>query len=90
MFFSKRRSEYSRLEQEYAHKKAIAKSYLSFKKQIDNLQSIDPEMTKSLLETAIHAIGFNAAETLDKNHGEDPTIKNVIDGVSKPLRNNNS
>ena len=47
-------------------------------------------MTKLLLETAIHAIGFNAAETLDKNHGEDPPIKNVIDGVSSPLRNNNS
>ena len=57
---------------------------------IDKINQIDPEMTKSLLETAIHAIGFNAAETLDKNHGEDPTIKNVIDGVSKPLRNNNS
>ena len=36
-FASKRRSECQRLQQEYAHKEALAKSYDKYKKQIDEL-----------------------------------------------------
>lgn len=44
IFASKRRSEAERLKQEYAHKEALAKSYQSFKLQIEELDS----ETKSL------------------------------------------
>ena len=72
------------------HIEAIAKSYHSYRKQIEDLDDKDQKLLGLLLETAIRAIGSNSAETLEKNHGENPPIKNVIDGVSKPLRNNNS
>lgn len=39
IFASKRRSEAERLKQEYAHKEALAKSYQSFKLQIEELDS---------------------------------------------------
>ena len=39
---SKRRSEFQRLQQEYAHKEALAKSYAGFKEQIDSLDKDDP------------------------------------------------
>src|SRR6185312_17547490 len=36
-FASRRRSEFQRLEQEYAHKESLAKSYDSYRQQIDEL-----------------------------------------------------
>ena len=61
-----------RLQQEYAHKAAIAESYVSFKEQIDKIKTQSSEdyasLTKQLLETAISAIAFNASSTLDKKH----------------------
>lgn len=69
-FSSKRRSEFQRLQQEYAHKEALATSYHSFKKQIEELNESDSVLMKQLLESAIKAISFNAAKTLDGKHGE--------------------
>ena len=70
MFASKRRSEDRRLQQEYAHKEALTKSYQSFKKQIKDLKDEDKELMKKLLDTTIEAIAFNASTTLDGKHGD--------------------
>lgn len=69
LFVSKRRSEFFRLEQEYAHKTAVAQSYLSFKDQIEKLNESD-EMKASLMKSALETISVNAAATLDKKHGD--------------------
>ena len=92
LFMSKRRSEFFRLEQEYAHKTAVAQSYLSFKDQIEKLKEND-EMKIKLMESALETISVNAAATLDKKHGDDlPMIealkkteefKNIL-GLNKP------
>lgn len=56
-----------RLKQEYAHKEALAKSYESFKFQIEQLGGdSEVELLKKLLDTAISAVAKNASETLDK------------------------
>lgn len=81
MFSSKRRNESQRLEQEYAHKEALAKSYASYRQQIEKLgDEKQQELLPILLENMIKAIAFNPAETLDKNHKDDTpinTIKNL-------------
>lgn len=70
LFASKRRSEALRLQQEYAHKEALAKSYQNFRMQIEELEQSDPELMKKLLSSAIDAVSKNASDTLDKNHGD--------------------
>jgi DNA polymerase I-like protein with 3'-5' exonuclease and polymerase domains len=85
-FVSSRRSEALRLQQEYAHKEAIAKSFESFKKQINELRDNKTEkevlMTK-LLGVAIDAIAFNASNTLDGKHKDKTPFDSLIDPISK-------
>jgi len=73
IFISKRRNEVLRLEQEYAHKEALAKSYDSYRQQIEKLQQEQQnKLLPILLEKMIIAISLNPAETLDKG-GKDKT-----------------
>ena len=74
LFTSKRRSEYSRLEQEYAHKEALAKSYGGYKKEITELESEDKLLLTSLLGAAVDSLAFNPSTTLDKKHGDTTPI----------------
>jgi len=75
-FASKRRSEYNRLQQEYAHKEVLAKSFQSYKTQIEGLSKDikDDELINRLLKSTIDTIGFNASATLDKKHGDKTPI----------------
>lgn len=76
-FASKRRSEYQRLEQEYAHKEALAVSYHSYKKQLEELASSDSSILEDLISRTINAISHNASTTLDKNHGDKSPIHEI-------------
>jgi hypothetical protein len=86
-FASKRRSEYQRLQQEYAHKEALAKSYDSYKKQIQELDDQDSVMQKEFIMKAIDAIAYNASQTLDGKHGDKMPVQEfaekVIDYLNK-------
>jgi len=84
VYASKRRSENQRLEQEYAHKEALARSYISYKKQISELGKEDNVLLEKLILEAINAISYNASKTLDKKHG-DGTILNEITQSIKNL-----
>lgn len=80
VFASRRRSEAHRLQQEYAHKEALAKSYQNFKTQIEDLgDTPDTDLMKHLLTTAIGAIAFNASSTLDKKHGDNTPVQEIIE-----------
>ena len=81
LYASKRRSEYQRLQQEYAHKEAIAKSYDKYKKQIEDLDNKDPELQKLLITKAIDAIAYNASNTLDRKHGDKMPVQDLIEKV---------
>jgi len=73
---NKRANEAARLEQEYAHKAAVTKSYQSFKDQMDKLTNNDTELHTDLkskhIQVAIDAIGYNPSQILDNKHGELP------------------
>jgi hypothetical protein len=82
-YASKRRSEYQRLQQEYAHKEALAKSYDSYKKQIQELGHESDEMLVSLLNKAIDAIAHNASQTLDGKHGDKMPLQEAVDRIAE-------
>lgn len=87
IYASKRRSENQRLQQEYAHKEALAKSYVSYKMQIDELKQEDKKLLEKLLDSSINTVAHNASESLDKKHGDSTpvqeTIKMFVEQVTK-------
>ncbi len=74
IFASKRRSEHQRLQQEYAHKESVSKTFEGYRKHIEALELVDERLLNELLEIAIKAIGYNASVTLGGKHGDDPPI----------------
>jgi uncharacterized coiled-coil DUF342 family protein len=84
-FFSKRRSESQRLQQEYAHKEALAKSYDSYKKQIIALDEKDVLMQKDFIVKTIDAIAYNASVTLDSKHGDKLPAQELIEQVLESM-----
>jgi len=78
-YASSRRSEFQRLQQEYAHKEVVANSYQSYKQQIDALGDLGDGLLSQLLEKAILAISYNASETLDKKHGDKMPMHTVVE-----------
>lgn len=86
-YASRRRSECQRLQQEYAHKEALAKSYDSYKKQIVELGGDRAEMLASLIAKAVDAVAFNASTTLDGRHGDKLPLQTVIDKLLDKVPN---
>lgn len=82
-FATKRRSEAQRLQQEYAHKEALASSYNNYKKQILELDEKDTEMRKDLIRKVVEAISRNASTTLDGKHGDKMPSQDAIDFLTK-------
>ena len=89
-FATKRRSECQRLQQEYAHKESLAKSYDKFKRQIDELNTEDKNILEELIRIAISAIGYNPSASLDDKHGDKmPTLEamqKALNQVSDQLK----
>lgn len=83
IYASKRRSENQRLEQEYAHKEALAKSYSSYKKQIEELNKDDATLLVKLLDSAIQTISYNASASLDKKHGDGTVLNEIVANVKE-------
>ena len=97
IFISKRRSEAESLTQEYAHKESLAKSYDSYKQQIEKLsEENQKELLPVLMENMINAIALNPAETLDKKHQSDSPIseilkdKNFINSIANRIKGSSS
>jgi rubrerythrin len=82
-YVSKRRSEAQRLQQEYAHKEALAKSYASYRKQIDALDTEDKELQRNFIEKMVDAIAYNASGTLDGNHGDKHPLQEIFGKLGK-------
>jgi len=87
-------NKYSRLEEEYAHKESLAKSFERYKEQIQNLED-DKEsqnLMLRLLKANISAFEKNAADTMDKakadtlfktSHNQDEADENNNDASNK-------
>jgi hypothetical protein len=82
VFSSTRRSQYERLQQEYAHKEALATSYHSYKQQLQDLKIDTEELQKELISKAIDAIAYNASITLDGKHENKLPLQQLLDKLS--------
>ena len=77
LFASKQQSQNRRLEQEYAYKESLAKSYDGYKREIENLPETEEknEIMEKLVRTMIDSAGFNPSSTLEKqSHNDKPPI----------------
>lgn len=79
LFSATRRSQYERLQQEYAHKEALARSYESYKKQLLDLRGDSEELQKALISKAIDSIAYNASVTLDGKHEEKLPAQKILE-----------
>lgn len=72
-------NKYSRLEEEYAHKESLAKSFERYKEQIINLDDSkeSQDLMLRLLTANISAFEKNAADTMDKAKA-DTLLKNAL------------
>ena len=72
-------NKYSRLEEEYAHKESLAKSFERYKEQIINLDDSkeSQDLMLRLLTANISAFEKNAADTMDKAKA-DTLFKNAL------------
>lgn len=82
IYSATRRSQYERLQQEYAHKETFASSYENYKKQLQDLKVDADVLQRELIAKAIEAIAFNASKTLDGNHVEKPPAMHLMDKLS--------
>lgn len=81
MFASKQQSQSKRLEEEYAFKEAITKTYVGHKRQIDKLKDSDAkdELVAKLASSTIEAIAFNPSSTLEKQaHNENTPASKLL------------
>ncbi len=95
-FSSKQQSQNKRLEQEYAHKENVSRSYEGFKKQINDLEQTEEnkELSLRLLGNVVDSVGLNPSNTLDNDsHREEPPLLDKALSFftgSKKGNNNNS
>jgi len=82
LFSSTRRSQYERLQQEYAHKEALATSYESYKKQLQDLKGDTDALQRELISKAIDAVAYNASVTLDGKHQEKLPTQQLLEKLN--------
>ncbi len=82
-YAGRRRNENMRLEQKYAHKEALAKSYISYKKQIEELQEKEKdELLTNLLKTSTYIIAEDPSYVLDKDNNERYPLMELFDKLN--------
>ena len=88
VFATRRRSENKRLEQEYAHKEAVAITYDSYKEQIELIDdSKNKELLLKLLDKAIDTVAYNASSTLDQGkHTESTPSHDLVKEFSNAIK----
>ncbi|MGX3045067.1 hypothetical protein [Helicobacter sp. T3_23-1056] len=80
IFSTQRRNESKRLQEEYKHKETLARSFLGYKKQIDEIQDNPAQyninLAKRLMENLVEMTSENPNKTLDKTKKENiPAIE---------------
>ncbi|WP_062058936.1 hypothetical protein [Cellvibrio sp. OA-2007] len=81
-------SQYFRLEQEYAHKEVVSRSFEGYKSQVLELYSdtgASNQLLERLLSGAIGAIAKNPIEFLDKSKTTSLPSDAIVDGIAKPV-----
>ena len=82
---AKKTNQYFRLEQEYAHKAVVSRSFEGYKSQVLELYKDNPasqEMLQKLLGGSIETIAKNPAEVLDNVKGSSHPLEDIKENLS--------
>lgn len=87
-FASKRQSQNSRLAQEYAHKEAMARSFVGFKKEMEANDPNDDSKYIEFMKSIIEMAGENPSKTLAENsHNDNGIMSQVFASFSRNKTN---
>ncbi len=88
VFSSKQQSQSRRLQEEYAYKETLAKSYEGYKREIEKLPTSAEKnkMLEKLLSAMVTMAEFNPSQTLQMRHHNDkpPILTDLFKKGSKP------
>ena len=90
-YLAKKTNQYFRLEQEYAHKAVVSRSFEGYKSQVLELYKDNPaslQMLHKLLDGSIETIAKNPAEVLDNAKGSSHPLEDIkenLSGLLEPL-----
>lgn len=88
VFSSKQQSQSRRLQEEYAYKETLAKSYEGYKREIEKLPASTEKnkMLEKLLGTIVNMAEYNPSQTLQMRHHNDrpPILSDLFRKSSKP------
>jgi len=90
IYASKRRSESRALEEEYAHKEALAKSYSSYKLQIEEIGGEDKGLIEKLLDKTIDTVSDNPSKVLDRKHGDNTPALDIVEKIADKIMSKKS
>lgn len=86
IFASKQQSKSKRLQEEYAYKETLSKSYESYKREVMSLPDSEEkqEMIEKLLQSMVEMMRYNPSETLQSNSHNDkpPIVGNLLQNFS--------
>lgn len=88
LFSSKQQSQNKRLEEEYSHKEAVAKTYVGHKRQLEKLteSTEKDQLLIQLAKTTIETIDFNPSSTLERqNPKSDLPTSELMDLAKKAI-----
>ena len=77
-------NQFTRLQQEYAHKETLANTYVGFSREVEKLPETEGSkaMREQLLNSAIASSSYNPSTTLDgAGHDERPPVLDKLTGV---------
>lgn len=87
IFSTQRRNESKRLQEEYKHKETLARSFLGYKKQIDEMQSDlsqdDIDLAKKLMTNLVEMTSENPNKALDKTKKENMPMIEFFEKLAK-------
>lgn len=87
IFSTQRRNESKRLQEEYKHKETLARSFLGYKKQIDEIQNDlsqdDIDLAKKLMTNLVKMTNENPNKALDKTKKENMPMIEFFEKLAK-------
>jgi len=87
VFSGNRRAEDRKLEESYKHKEVMARSFVGYKEQIEDLEQSDKDkvLLKSHMENLLSAIAANSGDFLDKK-GDNSPLHDALDSAKSILK----
>lgn len=87
IFSTQRRNESKKLQEEYKHKETLARSFLGYKKQIDEIQSDSSQdnmnLAKRLMENLVEMTSQNPNKALDKVKKDNTPTTELLEKLAK-------